>query len=104
MIPPSQAATSHPPKRGATATTTPARISTTPTAYMACWAVPGTMPSIHGARYAGQSVSRLVNLSSPKTIGATVNAVLSSTNAWYEGSAASAVRKGWTSVAMGRSF
>jgi hypothetical protein len=50
MIPPSQAATSQPPKRGATATTIPATTSTTPTAYIACWAVPGTIPSIHGAR------------------------------------------------------
>ena len=36
MIPASHAATSQPPNRGATATTTPARISTTPTAYIAC--------------------------------------------------------------------
>ncbi len=50
MMPPSQAATSHPPYRGTTATTMPAITSTTPTAYIACCAVPGTMSSIHGAR------------------------------------------------------
>jgi hypothetical protein len=64
----------------------PATTSTTPTAYIACWAVPGTRSSIHGARYAGQSVSRLANLSSPKAIGATVKAVRSSRNAWRPGS------------------
>src|SRR6059058_2769116 len=75
MIPPSQAATNQPPYRGATATTTPATTSTTPTAYIACWAVPGTIRSIHGARYCGQSVRTPANLSSPKTIGATVKTV-----------------------------
>ena len=88
MIPASQAATTQAPIRGATATRTPASTSTTPTAYIACWAVPGTMSSIHGARYCGQSVSTLANLSRPKTIGATVNTVRSSRNAWWAGSAA----------------
>ena len=50
MMPASQAATTQAPMRGATATTMPATTSTTPTAYIACWAVPGTSRSIHGAR------------------------------------------------------
>jgi hypothetical protein len=102
MIPASQAATSQPPYRGATATTTPASTSTTPTAYIACWAVPGTSPSIQGARYCGQSVRRLVNLSRPKAIGATVNTVRSSRNAWCAGSAAGSAardRVRWTAMA-----
>ena len=87
MIPASQAATSSAPYRGRTATAMPAITSTTPTAYIACWAVPGTIESIHGARYFGQWVSRLANLSSPKTIGATVNTVRSRRKAWRAGSA-----------------
>ena len=50
MMPASQAATSSAPYRGTSATAMPARISTTPTAYIACCAVPGTMSSIPGAR------------------------------------------------------
>jgi hypothetical protein len=50
MIPASHAATSQAPNRGDTATTMPATTSMTPTAYIACCAVPGTMSSIHGAR------------------------------------------------------
>src|SRR5688500_4435104 len=107
MIPASQAATSRPPKRGATATTTPATTSTTPTAYMACCAVPGTIPSTQGAKYRGQSTSRLANLSSPNRTGASVNAARRSRNAWWAGSdgnARPAGRAPDTSVAMTRSF
>ena len=43
MIPPSQAATSSAPKRGARSTTSPATISTTPTMCMASEAFPGMM-------------------------------------------------------------
>ncbi len=81
MMPASQAATTHPPHLGRMATSRPAAISTMPTPHMANCASPGTMPSIQGARYCVQSVSRLVNLSMPNTIGATVNADLSSMNA-----------------------
>ena len=94
MMPASQAATTQAPIRGATATRTPASISTTPTAYIACWAVPGTIRSIHGARYCGQSVRTFANLSSPKTIGATVKTVRSSRNAWSAGSADVIARSG----------
>src|SRR3954452_14547104 len=72
MIPASQTATSGPPKRGSTATTRPATISTTPTASIAWCAVPGTIESICGARYFDQSVSTFANLSRPNTIGRTV--------------------------------
>jgi hypothetical protein len=49
--------------------------------------VPGVRSSTHGARYRVQSsVSRSRNLSSPKTIGATVNTVLSIRKAWWAGS------------------
>jgi hypothetical protein len=50
MMPSSHAATTKAPIRGATATRKPAAISTTPTAYMACCASPGTMSLIQGAR------------------------------------------------------
>ena len=50
MMPASQAATTYPPISGRIATRMPAAISTTPTTYIACWAVPGTIESIHGAR------------------------------------------------------
>ncbi len=82
MMPASQAATTYPPSCGRTATSTPASTSTTPTASIAWCAVPGTRSSIAGARYCGQSVSTLANLSRPNTIGATVNTVRSSRKAW----------------------
>ena len=41
-MPPSQPATSKPPTRGETATTSPATISTAPMMYMASWPFPGT--------------------------------------------------------------
>src|SRR3954451_20970882 len=88
MMPASHAATTQAPMRGTTATATPATISTTPTAYIACCAVPGTRWTILGARERGQSVRTLANLSRPKTIGATVNTVRSRRNAWYAGSVA----------------
>jgi hypothetical protein len=50
MMPPSQAATRYPPKRGLSATASPATISMTPTAYIAWWEVPGTMSLMIGAR------------------------------------------------------
>ena len=43
MMPASQPATSRPPKRGVTATTRPAAISTTPTMCIASEALPGMM-------------------------------------------------------------
>jgi len=43
MMPASQAPTSSPPKRGVTATTRPATISTTPTMWIASDALPGMM-------------------------------------------------------------
>ena len=43
MMPASHAATRMPPKRGQTATTRPAAISTIPTMCMACAALPGMM-------------------------------------------------------------
>src|SRR6478752_4405258 len=82
MIPASQTATSGPPKRGSTATTRPATTSTTPTASIAWCAVPGTIESICGARYVGQSVSTFANLSSPNTMGSTVNPARSTQNTW----------------------
>jgi hypothetical protein len=50
MMPASQPATSSPPNRGSTATTTPAAISTTPTAYMICVGAPGSRSAPYGAR------------------------------------------------------
>jgi hypothetical protein len=43
MMPASQPATRRPPKRGETATTSPAAISTTPTMCMASAVLPGVM-------------------------------------------------------------
>ena len=54
--------------------------------------MPGTIRSIHGARYCGQSVRTFANLSSPKTIGATVKTLRSSRKAWCVGSVDAAVR------------
>jgi len=92
MIPPSQAATSKPPKRGVTATTTPAAISTTPTMCMASLALPGSRSLNSGARYFVQSSVRTsANLSSPNRIGATVKMTRRSRNAWALGSRRRAV-------------
>src|SRR3954471_19223864 len=82
MIPASQTATSGPPKRGSTATTRPATISTTPTASIAWCAVPGTIESICGARYFDQSVSTFANLSRPNRMGRTVKPIRSTTKTW----------------------
>src|SRR5215207_10328983 len=87
MMPPSHAATSSPPKRGLTATTRPAAISTMPTMCMASAALPGMMSLNAGARYRVQSSVRTpANLSMPNRIGATVNAIRSSMNACATGS------------------
>src|SRR4051794_4705933 len=86
MIPASQAATSSPPTRGATRTTSPATISTTPTAYIAFAALPGMRSLNWLDRYRVQSsVRTLANLSRPNRIGATVKAVRSRTNACKAG-------------------
>src|SRR5690606_3083426 len=61
-------------------------ISMTPTTYMNCWSVMLSTPVTSGVRYTGQSTSRLKNLSSPKTTGATVNTVRSRANACHDGS------------------
>src|SRR4051812_22783268 len=82
MMPASHTATSGPPKRGSTATTRPATISTTPTASIAWCAVPGTIESIWGARYFDQSVSTFANLSRPNTIGRTVKPTRSTWKTW----------------------
>src|SRR3954447_17928057 len=95
MMPPSQPATSSPPKRGTTATTRPATTSTTPTMCMAVAASPGMMSLNAGARYRVQSsVSTFANLSRPNRIGATVNAIRSSRVACATGSLRSAVEAG----------
>src|SRR5215469_10533983 len=86
MMPSSHAATTYPPRRGLTSTVAPATISTTPTPYMMWWGEPGTRLLTHGARYLSQLVSQSANLSAPKRIGATVNAIRSSQKAWYVGS------------------
>jgi hypothetical protein len=87
MIPASQPATSSPPKRGTTATTSPARISTPPTTYMASWPLPGMMSLNSVARYFGQlSIMTSANLSRPKRIGATVKATRRTMNACAAGS------------------
>ena len=73
MMPQSQAVTTKAPNLGFTATTIPAMISIIPTTIMK---VAGSIP-VHlgtkGVRYWVQSTSKLKNLSSPATIGATVN-------------------------------
>ncbi len=81
MMPPSQSTTTGAPSRGRSATSKPARISTPPTTYMKSWALPGIRLSTQPARYFGQSVRTLKNLSSPNRIGATVNAARSIRNA-----------------------
>jgi hypothetical protein len=87
MMPPSQPATSSPPKRGLTRTTRPATISTAPTMYIASCALPGMMSLNSGARYLGQSlIITSANLSRPNRIGATVNVMRSSMKAWAAGS------------------
>src|SRR6478752_7799993 len=83
MMPSSQAATSADPKRGRSATATPATISTTPTMYIIVWAGSGTTWVTTGARYIVQSVKRFVNLSRPNRIGATVKTVRSNRKAWW---------------------
>src|SRR2546428_11338686 len=85
MMPASQAATRYPPRRGRTATTSPATISITPTAYIAWGAVPGTILSIQGARYLSQFTSTWANLSNPNRMGAAVNPNRSNQNAWQAG-------------------
>ena len=50
MMPSSQAATTGPPSRGWMATTTPAMISMTPTAYISWCGVNGSGPDSAGAR------------------------------------------------------
>ena len=57
-------------------------ISTMPTNSMKLCPVPGISRLIHGARYFSQSTMPLKNLSSPNAIGATVNVIRSSVNAW----------------------
>src|SRR5215204_3458617 len=87
MMPASQPATSRPPKRGLTATTSPAAISTTPTMCIASCALPGIRSLNSGARYLGQSeISTSANLSRPKRIGATANTTRRSMNACAVGS------------------
>src|SRR5688572_513807 len=95
MMPPSQPATSNPPKRGMTATTRPATTSTAPTMYIASCALPGMTSLNSGARYLGQSeIITSANLSSPNRIGATVKATRSSMKAWAPGSLRSAWESG----------
>src|SRR3954470_10574101 len=90
MMPASQPATNRPPKRGTTATTSPAAISTTPTTCIASDALPGRMSLNWVDRYRVQSsVSTPANLSSPNRIGATVKAIRSSRSAWAAGSSRS---------------
>src|SRR5258707_560456 len=60
----------------------PARISIPPTAYMKSCALPGISSSTQPARYLGQSVRTLKNLSRPNAIGAIVNATRSIRKAW----------------------
>jgi hypothetical protein len=85
MIPSSQTATSRDPKRGRTATAIPATISTTPTTYINVCAGTGTTDVATGARYIVQSARKLVNLSSPKMMGAAVNTERSRRNACRSG-------------------
>ena len=82
MMPPSHPATSKPPKRGITATTRPAAISTPPTMCIASDALPGIRSLNSGARYFVQSsIMNPANLSIPNRIGATVNAIRSNMKA-----------------------
>jgi hypothetical protein len=48
---------------------------------MKSWPDPGAMSLIHGAKYRPVTMT-LKNFSRPKAIGATVNAIRSTTNAW----------------------
>ena len=80
---------------GRTATTRPATISMTPTASIAWWALPGMRSLISGGEVdARQSTSQSRNLSSPNRIGATVNPMRSSENAWNTGSSSRRLRAG----------
>src|SRR5674476_1301967 len=87
MMPTSHAATTGPPRRGWMATTTPAMVSMTPTAYMSWCGVKGSGSDNTGARYWSQLTIRWKNLSRPNRIGATVKAVLRIMNACSAGSA-----------------
>src|SRR3954454_3274562 len=87
MIPASHPATRIPPKRGITATTSPAAISTTPMMCIASPALPGSRSLNWVERYRVQSsVSTFANLSRPNRIGATVNAIRMTRNACATGS------------------
>src|SRR5690349_2347432 len=58
-----------PPARGRRRTRIPAAISTSPTSRMKVRPSTGSLRSTSGLRYCSQSVSRLVNLSAPATMG-----------------------------------
>src|SRR3954471_14307925 len=101
MMPPSQAATRNPPKRGARSTTRPATTSITPTMCMPAAALPGSRLLNSDERYLVQSFVRtFANLSRPKRIGATVNAIRSIRNACATGSRRSSFERG---IGIGRS-
>src|SRR3954468_14958545 len=101
MMPPSQAATRNPPKRGARSTTRPATTSITPTMCMPAAALPGSRLLNSDERYFVQSsVRTFANLSRPKRIGATVNAIRSMRNACATGSRRSSLERG---IGIGRS-
>src|SRR4051812_28016054 len=89
--------------RGRQATSSPATISITPTASIAWCAEPGITSLNCDARYFGQSVITLANLSSPNRIGATVNAVRRIKNASRPGRSVPVVAEVWGTVeeAMG---
>ena len=70
----SQRATSQPPRRGANATSSPARISMMPTVYMMRCALRPSMSDTAGARYSCHGASTLKNLSAPAVSGITTNA------------------------------
>src|SRR4051794_36599077 len=101
MMPPSQAATRNPPKRGARSTTRPATTSITPTMCMPAAALPGSRLLNSDERYFVQSsVRTFANLSRPNRIGATVKAIRSMRNACATGSRRSSSERG---IGIGRS-
>src|SRR3954452_22205949 len=101
MMPPSQAATRNPPKRGARSTTRPAMTSITPTMCMPAAALPGSRLLNSDERYFVQSsVRTFANLSRPNRIGATVKAIRSMRNACATGSRRSSSERG---IGIGRS-
>src|SRR3954454_10793144 len=101
MMPPSQAATRNPPKRGARSTTRPATTSITPTMCMPAAALPGSRLLNSDERYFVQSsVRTFANLSRPNRIGATVKAIRNMRKACATGSRRSSFERG---IGIGRS-